>query len=228
MRYMTAADGRAAFELGQRLGRLGVLAIGCDGDGPARVLARTVGCGAALAGADVLFHDGTTPAAGVWVGKRYRLPAAVYLLGDGERAALYLHDGGGVPLAEETLPVPACQVGPVGNWDQLVGTDCSFAARRAADIRTGGLVAAVLPGPGQGSLVETLERMECEVVSRPRAGVPLLRCSRDGFSLTVRDGEKTVTPPGVDGLAAAAAWCLARSRGEARPAFGPEEAPRLL
>ena len=228
MRYMTAADGRAAFELGQRLGGLGVLTIGADEGGLALMLARTVGCGAALAGADVLFHDGTTPAAGVWLAGHYRLPAAAYLLGEGERAALYLHDGEGNALAEEDLPPAVCRVGPAGSWDHLVGTDGSFAAHRTKGARTDGFLVTVLPAPGQKGLISALERMGCEVLSRPRAGVPILRCGQDGFSLTVRDGLDSLCPAGRDGLEAAVAWCLSRSREQAKPAFGPGERHRLL
>lgn len=228
MGYMTAADGKAAFELGQRLGGLGVVSIGCDGGGLAQVLARTVGCGAALAGADVLFHDGTTPAAGVWLAGHYRVPAAVYFLGEEERAALYLHDGKRRVLREDDLPAAVCRVSPAGNWDHLVGTDGSYAARRAGSVHIPGLVVTVLPGVGQNGLVSLLERMGCDVLARPVAGAPILRASRDGFSLTVRDGLDSLAPPGADALAAAADWCLARSRGQAKPAFGQGEGRRLL
>lgn len=222
MRYLTAADGRAAFELGQSLGSLGVLAIGAEGGGLAMTLARTVGCGAALAGADALFHDGTTPAAGAWLAEHYHLPAAVYFLEEGERAALYLHDGRGNALEEDILPPPACRVGPAGSWDRLVGTDGSFAACRTKEAHAPGLLVAVLPAPGQKGLIAALERMGCEVLSRPRPGVPVLGCGRDGFSLTVRDGMGSFCPPGADGVEAAVAWCLTHRERQARPAFGEE------
>ena len=50
--------GRRMYELGLRLGALGAVAIGSAGGSLARALARAAGCGAALAGGEVRFHDG--------------------------------------------------------------------------------------------------------------------------------------------------------------------------
>ena len=73
--------------------------------------------------------------------------------------------------------------------------------------RVDGLVVTVMPGPGQAPLIAALERLGCEVLSRPCQGVPLLRCDKAGFYLTVRDGLNSRHPTGVDALAAAVDWC---------------------
>ena len=79
-----------------------------------------------------------------------------------------------------------------------------------------------MAGPGQAPLATALEQLGCEVLPRPCQGVPLLRCDPAGFRLTVRDGLNTLSPAGPDALAAAVAWCVARSRrSRAVPAFGP-------
>ena len=227
MDLMTAMSGPAAFDLGARLAGLGVVTVGAQGGGLGWMLARCVGCGAAMAGADVLFHDGTTPAAGVWLAGHYELPAAVYFLAERGQAEVFLHNSQGQALEEKRLPLSSGRVGPVGTWDQLGGTDSSYAAHRTAGQRVDGLVVTVMPGPGQAPLIAALERLGCEVLSRPCQGVPLLRCDKAGFYLTVRDGLNSRHPTGVDALAAAVDWCLFRARrGRSVPAFGPEKGGR--
>lgn len=222
MDRMTVTSGQAAFALGARLAGLGVVAVGARGEDLGWMLARCVGCGAALAGADVLFHDGSSPAAGAWLASHYELPAAVYFLAQRGQAEVFLHDGQGRALEEGALPQSSGRAGPVGAWDQLVGTDGSYAARRAGGRRADGLVVTVMAGPGQAPLATALEQLGCEVLPRPCQGVPLLRCDPAGFRLTVRDGLNTLSPAGPDALAAAVAWCVARSRrSRAVPAFGP-------
>mgnify|MGYP000440844855 CR=1 FL=1 len=51
-------QGRRMYELGLRLGSLGAVAIGSAGGSLAQALARAAGCGAALTGGEVKFHDG--------------------------------------------------------------------------------------------------------------------------------------------------------------------------
>lgn len=228
MEQMTAMSGRAAMELGARLGGLGVLAIGSEGGELARMLARTAGCGAALAGADVLFHDGTNPAAGAWLAQHYALPAALCFQEEGGRVSVWLHDGQGRPMDRDRLPLAGGWAGPVGRWDRLVGTDDSFAAHRVGRDRTPGLAVTVMPGPGQGPLIAAMERLGCEVLSRPRVGVPLLRCDRAGFRLTAVDGMDSRELEGRDALAAAVDWCLRREGAErSLPAFGRQEIHEL-
>lgn len=229
MDMMTAASGQAAFALGARLAGLGVVTVGAQGGGLGWMLARCVGCGAAMAGADVLFHDGTSPAAGVWLAGHYELPAAAYFLVERGQAEVYLHDGQGRALEEDQLPRSSGRVGPVGTWDQLVGTDGSYASHRVAGRRLDGLVVTVMPGPGQQPLATALERLGCEVLPRPCRGVPLLRCDKAGFRLTVRDGLNGYSPAGTDALSAAVDWCLSRAgEGRAVPAFGTGEDIRLI
>lgn len=229
MEYMTAVSGMAAFELGAQLGALGVLALGADGGSLSWMLARSAGCGAALAGADVLFHDGTTPASGAWLAYHYELPAALYFLEENGRASVWLHDGQGQPMDRARLPRAASWTGPVGTWDRLAGTDDSFAAHRAGSVRADGLRVTVMPCQGQKPLIAALERMGCDVLERPRVGVPLLQCDRAGFRLSVRDGLAGEEPQGADALDAAVDWCRRwRQESRAVPAFGQEGAPRQL
>lgn len=229
MDAMTAMSGPAAFALGARLAGLGVVTVGAQGGGLGWMLARCVGCGAAMAGADVLFHDGTTPAAGAWLARHYELPAAAYFLVERGQAEVFLHDGQGRALEEGQLPRSSGRVGPVGTWDQLVGTDGSYASHRVAGRRVDGLVVTVMPGPGQAPLITALERLGCEVLPRPCQGVPLLRCDRAGLRLTVRDGLSSRSPAGADALSAAVGWCLERVRGSRPvPAFGTGEDIRLV
>ncbi len=65
--------GQELYELGLRLGALGAVAIGSGGGELARTLARAAGCGAALAGGEVKFHDGGCAGCGAWLG-RYTSP----------------------------------------------------------------------------------------------------------------------------------------------------------
>lgn len=206
-------QGRKMYELGLRLGVLGTVAIGSAGGSLARALARCVGCGAALAGGEARFHDGGCAACGVWLAKYYGMAAAVFLRQDGGEVDIRVTDGRGAPFS----PPPAAVTAPcTGTWDVLTGADCGWAARRAGNLCRGGPVACA----GPAALELLLERMGCDVLNRPRPGVPLFRSDREGLSLTVEWQGMTATPPGEDALAAAAAW-LAGDR--AVPAFKIEE-----
>lgn len=223
MRYMTAADGGAAFELGARLGSEGVFTLGWSGGELGRMLARCAGCGGALAGADVLFHDGSTPAVGAWLGQRYAL-ATLFFLEERGRVSLWLRDGGGKRLEAEQLPSTGRWPGTVGRWNRLPGADESFAAHRAGDRQSTGLVVSVLPGQGQRPLVTALERMGCEVLGRPRLGVPMLSSDRAGFVLTLRAEQEEVRLGGSDAVSAAVEWCALRAAApQAVPAWNREE-----
>lgn len=228
MEYMTAMDGARALELGKRLGGLGVLAVGAGGGELAWMLARCAGCGAALAGADVLFHDGTTPAAGAWLAGHYELRTSLFFLEEDGRAGVWLHDGEGRPMGREDLPPAADWAGPVGTWDRLTGTDSSHAAHRVGANQTPGLAVSVLPGTSQKPLIAALERLGCEVLSRPWPEAAVLRSDRSGFCLTVRSGAGEERFGGADALAAAVEWCrLQRRERPAVPAFGRTEEKRL-
>ena len=78
--------GRELYELGLRLGGLGTVGIGSGGGAVARMLARLVGCGAALAGGEVKFYDGSCAACGAWLGRYYSLPMSVFVRQEGDRA----------------------------------------------------------------------------------------------------------------------------------------------
>lgn len=225
MDLMTTASGRRALELGSRLGRLGTLAVGAQGTGLGWMLARCAGCGASLSGGEVLFHDGTTPAAGAWLAKRFELPAALFLLEREGCCALCLTDAEGRQLSEEELPPPSDWAGVSGSWDKLAATDSAYAAHMAEGARAQGLAVTVMEGPGQRPLRLALERLGCEVLSRPRPGVPLLRSDELGFSLLVRDGTRTLFPEGHDAVSAAVSWCVGRAAAQrlAVPAFGGED-----
>lgn len=202
-------QGREMYELGLRLGGLGEVAIGSAGGSLARALARCVGCGVALAGGEARFHDGSCAACGVWLGRYYNLPASVFLCQSGGDVRLWITDGRG----RELQPPPAGTETPcTGSWDAFTGTDCGWAARRAGGRR----MAAVVACAGPAALKLLLERLGCDVLDRPRPGVPLLIADRDGFSLTVEWDGARLAAPGEDALAAAVRWL---SREQAVPAF---------
>lgn len=204
--------GRELYELGLRLGVLGPVAIGAVGGTLAVALSRCVGCGVALAGGEARFHDGSCAACGVWLTKYYRLPAAVFLRQEGNRLFVRVTDGDGALFSPPASPVTApC----TGSWDLITGADSGWAARRAAG--RGRMTTVAAEGPAALRLL--LERMGCDVLDRPRPGVPCLKADRECFRLSVEWDGMTLLPPGEDALAAAANWL---SEGRAVPAFGAE------
>ncbi len=203
--------GRDMYELGLRLGALGTVTIGSGGGALARALARAAGCGAALAGAEVKFHDGGCAGCGAWLGRYYGFAASLFVRQRGGEAALWVLDSRGQPLE------PPAAAGPVapctGEWDLLAGADCAWAANRAAGGRRAG-VAAV---DGPAALTLALERLGCTVLTHPRENVPLFRSDEEGFSLSVELGGTVLHPEGEDALAAAANFLR---RSQSVPAFG--------
>ena len=206
--------GREFFELGLGLGRLGTVLIGSGGGSLARALARAAGCGAALAGGEVKFHDGGCAACGAWLARYYQYPAALFVRQDGARVERFLTDGRGRPL---TPPDGAVEEAPcAGEWDLLAGADCAWAACRVGERRTpGGLAAA----EGPAALTLALERLGYEVADRPVPGAVLFRADREGLSLTVEQGGLTFRPVGEDALEAAASYV---DEPQAVPAFRPD------
>lgn len=196
--------GRRAYELGIRLGAAGPVVIGAAGGTLAAALARCVGCGAVLFGADIRRHDGSCAACGVWLADYYGFPSAVFLRQDG--ADVHVH-------VREPSVIPAGAAAPcTGDWETISGADSGWAARRAA----GHCPAKAVASEGTPALRLLLERMGCDVLDRPMPGVPLLRSDPEGFDLVVcRDGV-SMPLPGVDALAAAADWLI---RSHAVPAF---------
>lgn len=205
------ALGQELYELGLRLGNLGAVAVGSGGGPLARALARLVGCGAALAGGDVKFHDGDCAACGAWVGRYYDLPAALFIRQAGDGVELYLSDGQGRSFHRRLDgggPASA-----VGEWDLLAGADCAWAACRVGEHRApGGLAAA----EGPAALTLALERLGYEVADRPVPGAVLFRADREGLSLTVERGGAVSHPVGEDALEAAACFV---EQPQAVPAF---------
>lgn len=205
-------QGRELYELGLKLGSAEPVVIGCAGGSLAQALARSVGCGVALAGGEVHFHDGSCAACGAWIVKYYGLSAAVFVRQRGNHAEVRVTDREG----REFLPQAARFFAPcTGRWDYLTGADSGWAARRAAGRHCFGPVTA----EGPGALKLLLERMGCDVLSHPKPGVPLLRSDPEGFRLTVEWNGMTLLPPGEDALDAAACWL---GEGRAIPAFKRE------
>lgn len=208
--------GRRLYELGLRLGGLGTVAIGSGGGSLARALARTVGCGAALAGGEVRFHDGSCAACAAWLGQYYALPASVFIRQQGGAVTLWVLDGRGrlfSPPPRTCIPPPC-----TGSWDLLVGVDQSWAAHRAGETRQDGAVS--IQGPV--GLTLTLERIGYQVVP-PASDIPLLRSDPEGFSLTLEYSGTTLPLAGEDAPAAAAAWLS-----QVRPLSALVPRPRLL
>ncbi len=208
-------QGRELFELGARLARSGTVAIGSAGGERAKLLARAAGCGAALAGGEVRFHDGTCAACGVWLVGYYGFAAALFVRQEGEEVRVHLHDRAGRALDAASLPA-AGEAGAAGSWDLLAGADCAWAANRAGDRLTRGGVAFVR---GPAALTMALERMGWTVTKRPLPGGTVFTSDGEGFTLTVeRNGSRRILP-GADALDAAAGY---GEEPRAIPAFGPQ------
>lgn len=206
-------QGRELYELGRKLGTLGSVAIGSVGGTLAQTLARCAGCGVVLAGGEAQFHDGSCAACGVWLTKYYGMAAGLFLRQEGRRIAVHLTDGRGNPFSPPSRVMTApC----TGNWDLITGADSGWAARRVSCRSCSGAVAA----EGPVALKLMLERMGCDVLDRPQAGIPLLKTDCEGFRLTVEWNGMTLLPPGEDALAAAASWL---TEGRAVPAFNIQE-----
>lgn len=203
--------GREFFELGLGLGRLGTVLIGSGGGSLARALARAAGCGAALAGGEVKFHDGGCAACGTWLARYYQYPAALFVRQDGARVERFLTDGWGRPL---TPPDGAGEEAPcAGEWDMLAGADCAWAAARAGSFREGRGTAWA---QGPAALTMALERLGYEVTDRPVPGAVRFEADREGFVLRA-DG---VALEGEDALSGLADY---GAQPRAVPAFRPGE-----
>ena len=211
--------GREFYELGLRLGGLGTVLIGSGGGPLARMLAWTVGCGAALAGGEVKFHDGGCAACGVWLAGYYEFPAALFIRQEGAEVEWFLLDGQGNPLTplEKTGAEPTSP----GEWDLLAGSEAAWAAHRAGEYQ-GELGPACVLGPA--ALTLTLERMGYEVTDRPVPGVPLFQADREGFSLRVEIGGNVFHPRGADALEGLADYAR---QPQAVPAFRPDEERKM-
>ncbi len=207
--------GQDLYELGLRLGALGAVAIGSGGGELARTLARAAGCGAALAGGEVKFHDGGCAGCGAWLGRYYHLPATLFVRQEEDEVAVYLTDGQGRSFHRRLkTDGPG---GAVGQWDLLAGADCAWAANRVGERRSpGGL--AVAQGPA--ALTLALERLGYEVADRPVPGAVVFQADREGLSLTVEQGGVTLRPVGEDALEAAVCFV---DEPQAVPAFRPGE-----
>lgn len=206
--------GREFFELGLGLGRLGTVLIGSGGGSLARALARAAGCGAALAGGEVKFHDGGCAACGTWLARYYQYPAALFVRQDGARVERFLTDGRGRPL---TPPDGAGEEAPcAGEWDMLAGADCAWAASRAGEYR-GELGPACAQGPA--ALTLALERMGYQVSRTPVPGAPLFISDREGFVLRTEEGGWSFRLQGRDALEGLTDYVR---RPQAVPAFRPE------
>lgn len=210
-------QGRELLELGARLARLGTLTIGSAGGEGAGLLARTAGCGAALAGGEVRFHDGTCAACGVWLAGYYGFGAALFLRQRGKEVRLFLHDGAGEVLKRGPLPA-AGGTGTAGSWDLLAGADCAWAANRAGDRLVRGGVAFVR---GPAALTMALERMGWTVTRQPLPGGAVFTADDEGFELTVERNGAVSHPAGADALERAAGY---GEEPRAIPAFGPRRA----
>lgn len=192
-------QGRQLFALGLRLGALGAVAIGSDGGPLARALARTAGCGAALAGGEVRFHDGRCAACAAWLARYYHLPASLFLRQQGSLLTLWVMDGKGRLFDPPPLAGPPAPC--TGEWDLLVGVEQAWAFARAREVHCQGAVCV----RGPDALAQALERMGCALVP-PRPGVPILCGDREGFTLEVELDGRPSPLPGEDALDAAAAW----------------------
>lgn len=207
--------GQELYELGLRIGGLGAVAIGSGGGPLAWTLARMAGCGVSLAGGEARFHDGGCAACGAWVGRYYNLPAALFIRQEGDAVEVYLTDGQGRSFRHR-LDAGGPDAA-VGAWDLLAGADCAWAANRVGDRRIpGGLASA----DGPAALTLALERLGYEVADRPIPGAVQFEADREGLTLTVKQGGRTLRPIGEDALEAAVSYA---DQPQAVPAFHPAD-----
>lgn len=207
--------GREFYELGLRLGRQGIVAIGSGGGSLARTLARAVGCGVALAGGEAKFHDGGCAACGAWLAEYYDFPASVFVRQEGAEVSLFLSgekERHFTPIAAQE-PKAAC----TGEWDLLAGSDCAWAASRTGEYR-GELGPAYAEGPA--ALTLALERLGYEVADRCVPGAVLFKTDPEGFSLRVEERGAVFCPQGADALAGLADYA---GQPQAVPAFRPKD-----
>lgn len=206
--------GEELYKLGLRLGGLGTVLIGSSGGALAKALARSVGCGAALAGGAVKFHDGTCAACGAWMAKYYGFPASVFVRQEGAEVGLFLPDEQAkhFTLHYAQGVEPSC----TGEWDLLAGSDCAWAANRAGEYR-GELGPACARGPA--ALTLALERLGYEVSGRPVPEGPMFEADGEGFALRVTEGGESRALGGEDALDALAGYA---GQPQAVPAFRPD------
>lgn len=207
--------GRELYDLGLALGGLGTVLVGSNGGSLARALARTAGCGAALAGGEVKFHDGSCAACGAWLAGYYGFSASLFVRQEGGKVEWSVLNGQGKPFTPFAVkgPIPPC----TGEWDILAGADCAWAAHRAGEYR-GELGPACVQGPA--ALTLALERLGYEVSCRPAPNIPLFISDREGFSLRVEEGGAVFRAQGKDALEGLVDYTR---RPRAVPAFRPEQ-----
>ena len=189
--------------LGGALGAEGKVGLGHDGGEEARLLARSVACGVAAAGSDVLLHDGQCAAVGAWLGEHYDLPVSLFIEQEGERLFLHFFDRRGLPLGrsrERKLEgallrgeVRRAHAGQVGLWEHLSGIPAAYARDGAKRCRlTRGTmtpVAVAVPGvtAADALLALTLEELGCVVLRRAAPGVPGFGAEYGGLRLRAWD-----------------------------------------
>ncbi len=191
------------FALGALLGERGKVAIGWAGGPAASMLARAASCGVASAGGESLFHDGTCPAAGAWLGRYYRLPVSLFVQMDDDLAELRLFGPDGLPLPREgqrklegallrgeTARVPASRM---GRAQTITGVRPGYAEETARAARLSQLPLhrlRVWVEPGEGAndaLARALGALGCEVSRGTGRREPTLRADWGGFRLSAWD-----------------------------------------
>lgn len=207
--------GRELYELGLALGGLGTVLIGSGGGSLARALARTAGCGTALAGGEAKFHDGSCAACGAWLAEYYGFSASLFVRQEGGKVEWSVLNEKGKPFTP--IAVKGSTSPCTGEWDILAGADCAWAAHRAGEYR-GGLGPACVQGPA--ALTLALERLGYEVSRCPAPNIPLFISDREGFSLRVEEGGAVFRAQGKDALDGLADYAR---KPQAVPAFRPEQ-----
>ena len=194
-------QGEDFYRLGLELGREGDVVIGCGGGSLAQALARCAGCGAALAGGQVRFHDGSCAACGAWLGSYYGA-ASLFVRQHGKKISFYIKeckDHGGVGIKEKSVPA-------TGVWEGLKGADLAWASARVA----GPCRQEAVEAEGPQALTLALERLGYTVVKGGTGKVPCFCSDEEGFTLEVRTAQGAVSLPGGDALSAAAAYASGR------------------
>ena len=193
-------QGSRAYQRGLALGLLGTVGVAAAGGALAQALARCVGAGAALAGAQVCLHDGQCAGCARCMGTYYRWGASVFVRQEGAQTSWWITDGAGKALEPSPAPGDGA-AGCTGEWVYLNGAERAWAAARSAGVHRRGWVSA----HGPDALVLALERMGYTLVP-PQGEIPHFQADQEGLRLEVFQAGARVCPPGGDALAQAAAY----------------------
>lgn len=187
----------AAIESGSRAG------VGFSGENAARLAALSVECGICSAGGNVMELDGGFEAAASFATDLYGLDHGIFVRQKDGRIELSFFGKNGDRITRERErkiesaisrgdssradPSKAGSIRPVsGTLDAYISSAAGWGELGAGAALTVSVTGAGAPNR---ALRKTLELMGCDIVSRPRSGIPGLDAYRGGFLLRAVDEE---------------------------------------